>query len=205
MQTGQSRYDSAPPAQYFVAVMSAGRGYQAPVEARLQHHFGPILKRSQPYCFSDFSDYYEKEIGGRVWKYFLALAALRGADQLVAVKQITEAIEKEFAVEDKSASDRAHALPGFSRRVNLDPGYLTGWNLVLSTVKNQAQRIYLASGIYAEVTLIFRAGRFRPLPWTFPDYKSPQVIEFFGDLRASYQEQLRRAALPAPSQSGEAP
>ena len=77
------------------------------------------------------------------------------------------------------------------RRVNLDPGYLLLSRLVLSTFKDFAHRIYLGRGVFAEVTLIFREGSFRPLPWTYPDYAAPETIALFNKAREDYKKLLR--------------
>ena len=47
------------------------------------------------------------------------------------------------------------------RAVNIDPGYLDGARLVLASTKDHAHRIWLRDGIYAEVTLRFRFGRWQ--------------------------------------------
>jgi hypothetical protein len=35
----------------------------------------------------------------------------------------------------------------------------------------------LASGIFAELTLIYQKGEFCPLPWTYPDWASGKTRE----------------------------
>jgi len=62
---------------------------------------------------------------------------------------------------------------------------------VLATTKNYAHRIYLGGGIYAEVTLRYQGGTFRPWPWTYPDYASPPLIAIFNHIRQLYVRQLR--------------
>jgi hypothetical protein len=68
--------------------------------------------------------------------------------------------------------------PDHKRRVNLDPGLLSLYNLVLASTKSFAHRIYLRDGIYAEVTLLYQAGKFSPLAWTYPDYQTDVCQEF---------------------------
>ena len=63
------------------------------------------------------------------------------------------------------------------RKVNLDPGLLSLPRFVLATTKDNAHRIPLEGGIYAEITLLFGKGTFRPLPWTYPDFRSENYIE----------------------------
>jgi hypothetical protein len=170
------------PAKYFAAVMVQGPVRHAEVETRLLQRWGPIEHCSAIYDFSRFSTYYDGEMGGQVWKYFVTFRPLLPPDSLVEVKLFVEELQEAFALTGAG---------GRRRTVNLDPGYLTGWNVVLSTVKNRAHRIYLGQGTYAEVALLFRAGKFQTLPWTYPDYADPEVLGFFGRVRSDYLGQLK--------------
>jgi hypothetical protein len=76
--------------------------------------------------------------------------------------------------------------------VNLDPGYLDAFKVVLASTKNASQRVYLQSGIYAEVTLLYHHGGFHRLEYTYADYVWPETIAFFTQLRARYLTQLRQ-------------
>jgi hypothetical protein len=75
--------------------------------------------------------------------------------------------------------------------LNLDPGVLSLGKFVLATTKDQAHRVYLGDGIFAEVTLRFEAGAFRPWPWTYADYREPAVCDFLKEARVYYRERLR--------------
>ena len=57
------------------------------------------------------------------------------------------------------------------RTVNIDPGLLSEESLVLATTKASGHRVAIATGLWAEVTLRFERGEYRPLPWTYPDYR----------------------------------
>jgi hypothetical protein len=69
------------------------------------------------------------------------------------------------------------------RTVNIDPGYVDPAQVVLATAKNYSHRIYIGKGYYAEVTLIYSGGDFRPLDWTYPDYRGETALTFFRELR----------------------
>ena len=73
------------------------------------------------------------------------------------------------------------------RRVNLDPGYLTEAKVVLSSRKDRGHRVYVGEGVLVEPTLEFRQGAWHPFPWTYPDYRSPPVLEFFLRVREGYR------------------
>jgi hypothetical protein len=81
--------------------------------------------------------------------------------------------------------------------LNLDPGYITQAKLVLASTKDHAHRIYLADGIFAEVTLSYKHRRWQPHEWTFPDYRRDDYQAFFTQCR-----DYLRACQP-PKSSGE--
>ena len=62
----------------------------------------------------------------------------------------------------------ARQTAGPPRPVNLDPGYLESGKLILASMKNFSHRVYLSAGVYAEVTLMFRHGRWRALDRSGP-------------------------------------
>jgi hypothetical protein len=97
--------------------------------------------------------------------------------EIVRVKRLTNEIELDYAAEGK-------------RRFNLDPGIMTLGNFVLATGKNNAHRIYLGQGIFADLTLIYRSKTYCPLEWTYPDYADPALIRILNELRESYKCKL---------------
>jgi hypothetical protein len=165
-----------PPAKYFFAIMLADRTRQGEVEALIQERLGPIDLRSPFFPFSEFSPYYAREMGPEIWKYFAAVQEEIPMDRLREVKLFAEELEIEFAAMEQG--------PGAKRIVNLDPGYVTGWSVVLSTVKNRAHRVYLGQGIFAEVTLLYQKGGYSRLPWTYPDYDTKLARDFFFETRS---------------------
>ena len=86
--------------------------------------------------------------------------------------------------------EQQHLIDG-NRRLNIDPGYISPERLILATGKNYVHRVYLKKGIYADLTLVFQKGSFRPLKWTYPDYAAPEIIGFFNEIRERYMVQIR--------------
>ncbi len=134
----------------------------------------------------DFTDYYTREMGRGLKRKILAFQKLICPDKLPSVKLRTNEIEQKYA-------------PNGKRRVNIDPGYVCGEHLILATTKSYAHRPYLRDGIYADLTLIFREGRFRSLEWTYPDYKGAQLREIFDSIRKAYLSQLKGGTGANPS------
>jgi hypothetical protein len=50
--------------------------------------------------------------------------------------------------------------------------------------------------MYAEVTLIFDKGKWRPLDHTYPDYRQKCYFDFFDSVRNQLLEQLKSQRLP---------
>ena len=73
------------------------------------------------------------------------------------------------------------------RKVNIDPGLLNLSRFVLATSKDGSHRIPLADGVFAEVTLMYEKGGYRPLEWTYPDYRSGEYLRILGDIRKLYR------------------
>jgi hypothetical protein len=147
----------------------------------LESAFGPVGLASLPYAFNQ-TDYYASTMGPDLCKQFLAFQDLVNPDCLPETKHRTNALEQELA--------QTGGYPEL-RPLNLDPGVLSQGKLLLATTKDQSHRVYLHNGIFAEVTLRFHAGVFEPWPWTYADYRLPQVLAFFKEAREFYRGRLR--------------
>src|SRR4051812_42446419 len=143
--------------------------------------FGAALAVSSAFEFGE-TDYYAQEMGSGLLKQFWAFHAI-DPGRLAPVKRQTNEWEAEYA------GLKAHPEP---RPLNLDPGYLTLAKLVLASTKDHAHRIYLADGIFAEVTLYFKDRRWQHRDWTFPDYRRDDYQKFFIEAR----QYLKRRGLP---------
>ena len=129
------------------------------------------------------TDYYREEMGENLLRKFVAFERLISPEELVRIKLETNSLELSLS----SASS-----PESPRRVNLDPGYLDATKLVLASTKNQAHRVYLSQGIYAEVTLLYHHGALHPFVYTYTDYRWPETHTFLRDVRTRYLKQLRK-------------
>ena len=147
---------------------------------RLEQAFGPVALASAPYRFEQ-TTYYQATMGPDLCKQFLAFQNLVAADSLADIKLSTNNIEKELIAARKWPE---------SRPLNLDPGILTLGKFHLATTKDQAHRVYLREGIFAEVTLRFHAGAWEPWPWTYADYRLAEVLAFLKEARDYYRQRL---------------
>lgn len=134
----------------------------------VQHSFGSILSHSEEFGFIHTA-YYEKEMGSGLRKTFLEVEALIERRELIAKKQLAHDLELENLDETGC------------RTLNLDPMILSLENLVISTSKAFPHRVYIGEGVFGDVGLQRRGGKFEALPWTYPDYL--ESLDFFEKAR----------------------
>lgn len=147
----------------------------------LSGHYGTadFISAFMPF---DFTDYYSGEMGGPLIRRFISFEKLVSPESLPDVKILTNRLEEKFAA-------------GGARQVNIDPGYISLAHLILATGKGYTHRPYLRDGIYADLTLVYRAGAFHTLPWTYPDYAAEEIRGMLQRIRTRYIAQLK----PTPS------
>jgi hypothetical protein len=165
------------PVKLIVSAFAPGDDLLQQIRTTLEGEWGDIDCESALLPF-DHTDYYTSEFGPGLARRIWAFETLIDPGSLAAIKVRTNEIEQAWAENGR-------------RRFDLDPGYLSLAKLVLATTKNHGHRIYLDSGIYAEVTLHYRDGAFRPWPWTYPDYATSDYCRLFERIRAGYLGQLR--------------
>ncbi len=165
------------PAKIISSLFSPERGCIESVLVQVSEIFGPVDWVS-PELFFDRTRYYAREMGWPLYRRFISFERLLPPDRLVEIKLRSNEIEKQYLHEGK-------------RRINIDPGYISPERLILATGKNYVHRVYLSKGIYADLTLIYQKGSFKPVSWTYPDYADPEVIGYLNGVRKRYMEQSR--------------
>jgi hypothetical protein len=143
----------------------------------LEDKFGDIQFESESFDF-EHTSYYEKEMGGNLRRSFVSFSEPVKPDSLKDTKLATIGIEKRFLND------------GGGRLVNIDPGLLGLANLALASTKEYSHRLYLGDGIFGEVTMLYENRNFQPLPWTYPDYRRPELIEFLIRTREDLKEHI---------------
>ena len=139
---------------------------------RMTEPWGPPELESGDYPFT-WTDYY-KDIAPELVRSFFSFAGLQEASGLADWKKDAVAIESQT---------------GAARRINIDPGYIAGARLVLASTKDNAHRIYLRDGIFAEVTLCRRKGGWHSFFYTFPDFKSGDYDGFLDEVREKWKRE----------------
>jgi hypothetical protein len=169
------------PVKLIIGILAADEDcLKAAVEA-ITAKFGKTDFLSDIWPF-DKTDYYKDETGENILRQFVSIEKLIDPGKLSKIKHKTNELEQ------KLAEKLNLNLP---RPVNLDPGLIEPSKLILASTKNYSHRIYIGEKIYAEVTLIFDKGSWRPLPYTYPDYRQQCYFDFFNKVRTQLLEQLK--------------
>ena len=174
-----------PPVKLITGMISANVELFDSAQGELSEKFGKIDFESFVLPF-DYTNYYEAEIGENLLRKFISFETLIQPNELAEVKVFTNELETQFFFPNT-----------MNRQINLDPGYVAAGKMVLATTKDQAHRIYLGKGIFAEITLRFYKKRFQPWEWTYRDYRTQEYIDIFNRIRQIYMNQLRDEGLSA--------
>ena len=165
------------PVKLVMSLISAEDGILMRTVENLNSIYGEVDFLSDLLPF-DFTKYYDEEMGAPLFRRFVAFKELVQREALADIKKMTNGVEERYSRDG-------------CRKVNIDPGVLSGENLVLATTKGFAHRIYLRDGIYADLELIFQNRSFKAQEWTYPNYRQREVIELMNGLRRSYLRELR--------------
>jgi hypothetical protein len=165
------------PQKLVLGVLTSRPGAQEEILAAARGEWGPEDFVSPPALFT-WSHYYDAEMGTPIQRFFVTFEGLVDPSCLAAIKARSNVLEERWR-------------DGPRRTVNLDPGVLALSRFSLATTKDNAHRIPLSGGIYAEITLLFRQGSYSPMDWTYPDYRSGETIAMLIAIRVRYREQLR--------------
>lgn len=167
------------PVKLFVGLIAADKHLFQNIQHLLAKKFGPIDAISPIWNF-DQTKYYEKEMGQDLKRQFFSFQRLISAEKLTLIKRYANALEKKFSRQDSR------------RQINMDPGYVSSSKMVLATTKNFSHRIYVAKGIFEEITYYYKDGTFQPGPWTYPDFRCETHIHLFNAIRKKYYEQIEK-------------
>ena len=168
------------PEKLVMAVLTSRPRRTGELVAVLERTWGPADLQSELLPFT-WTDYYSQEMGAEIQRFFVSFRTLVDPSTIARIKAETNSLENAFREEDR-------------RKVNIDPGLLCLSRFTLVTTKENAHRVPLSDGIYAEVTLLYHKGGFQPLEWTYPDYRSERYLAFLNEVRSLYKAQVRPRA-----------
>ncbi len=129
-----------------------------------------IIYSSNTVIFTDFSCYYNKEMGNKIFKKLFLTDKIVDCHKISSLKDISNNLETRFSTDNK-------------RIFNIDPGYMNSHQIVLLTTKFSPHRIPIDAQLWAEITLLRHNRMWYPLLWTYKDYRSEEFISFFDEAR----------------------
>jgi hypothetical protein len=165
------------PVKYFIAVLYREEEQALEAKNRLVSRWGAIDFEGSDHPF-DVTDYYETEMGRNLKRRLFSFERLYAPTFIVEMK--LECNDVEAALADEG-----------NRTVNLDAGYLDHNKFLLASAKEAGQKVYLDRGIYADISGRFKAGKYRPFEWSFPDFKDGRYDAELLAIRNLYRQQLK--------------
>jgi len=163
-------------AHFLAGLLTGDEGLFARALEELEPFFGPVMRESEAVPWKH-SSYYEDELGTDLLRKFVFFSRSVDPIELVEAKRATMGVERKLGRKTTSS---------ITRRINIDPGYMTKAKLVLASSKDFSHRIYLGGGVHAEVTLYFKDESFRPFFYTYQDYKDEKNISLFNEVRKEF-------------------
>ncbi len=136
-----------------------------------QSVYGDFLLFHPP--FSSMLNYYQKEMGevDKLDRVILCSKNSYSKDCLLQIKKWALKLESKYQNNQ-------------SRYLNIDPGIVSLDQMILTSVKPYAHRIYLGESIFSELCYIYKDGHFHILDWTYPDYRAEDSRNFFKTARS---------------------
>ncbi len=162
----------------FFAIFSGSSDLLNRTKEELAQRFGSLIVPGPRIDFTD-TDYYQRSMGPNLLKEWFAVDRIIGQDELASIKVECQALEIAIGAGHEST---------VSRPINIDPGMIDLGKVMLASTKNHAHRVYVGSGIFVEVTLYLCEGEWSGWPWTYPDYRRPEVHRFFDRARQEYRD-----------------
>jgi hypothetical protein len=172
----------------FAGLLASSEEQLAAARFELAQWYGKIDDASDVLPFT-FTGYYDEEMGRNLLRQWVRFEALFNPEHLAKCKLETNMAETLLA---RQFADKPASKP--QRPVNIDPGYVHRYKVILATTKDHSHRVYIAEGIFAEVTLHWHQNRWTPWPWTYADYQTETAQAFFQKARSAYLERLQKVA-----------
>lgn len=126
--------------------------------------------------------YYEKEMGPDLERCLVGFKNMFEPWRLAELKTLCHKLEHQHI--------RTSTHP-YGRIINIDPGYVDLFKVVLASGKGGGQKVAIARDIFAHPLLRYEKGGWIPFEWTFPDLKAPTYHKELLRLRASLRALTR--------------
>lgn len=146
------------PVKYIVGFLTNSEHLRDEAIKKLSKFFGNADYTSKWYDFTQ-TTFYTAEMGEKLKRSFVSFDKLISPELINKAKIFCSQIEDEFRSEGQ-------------RKLNLDPGYIDYFKLVLASGKYGGHKIAIARGCWADFIMMYSKGKWIPMPWCFPDFTS---------------------------------
>lgn len=154
------------------------------VIAHFEPILGPVEIQSAWHPF-DQSNYYEKELGKNLKRCLVGFKNIFEPHRLVELKELTTRLEHPSPLPSPTRGE------GEGKRViNVDPGYVDLFKVVLASGKGGGQKVALAKEVHAYTLLRYEKGEWYPFEWTYPDFKEPTYHKDLLEIRKRLKREL---------------
>ena len=175
------------PVLRFAGLLAGTPEQLAAARFELTQWYGPIDAESEVIPWN-FTAYYAGEMGAGLLRQWVRFETLFAPEHLAKCKLETNMAETLLA---RQFQDPKKTV---LRPINIDPGYVHKYKVILATTKDHSHRVYISEGIYGEVTLHWHQNVWTPWPWTYADHRTDAAQAFFVRARTAYLAQLQKIA-----------
>ena len=170
----QWAYEPTPVLYFFSVLFNKDLGSNLDIFNKLKNEFFQLKLVSDLYNPKNnpLLDYYAKQMGSNInnlQRFFCYSSQPLPRDLLVEIK--VKAMNYEISHFNNH------------RMINIDPGYIAAEQLVLSSHKPYAHRLYVRQGVYVELEYLYKNNNWIELPWTYPDYIDQEKKNYFFGIR----------------------
>ena len=146
------------PVKYIVGILTNNIDLKDHVIHNLADFLGQADYVSDWYEFNQ-TNFYAAEMGGDLKRCFISFEKLLEPELLYKAKILCNKVEDQFRKDKK-------------RQINLDPGYIDHYKIVLASGKYGGHKIAMVKGCWADFIMMYSKGTWKPMPWCFPDFAS---------------------------------
>src|SRR3954468_21791346 len=137
------------PVSRFAGLLAGSEEQLAAARRELAQWYGQIVDASEVVPFT-FTAYYDDEMGKNLLRQWVRFEALFNPEHLAKCKLETNMAETLLARQFSPPPPAQDTAARVQRPVNIDPGYVHRYKVILATTKDHSHRVYIAEGIYGE-------------------------------------------------------
>lgn len=137
-----------------VFLLTADETLVPSVIAAFEKMLGPVEMQGNWHPFE--SHYYDNELGSNPKRCLIGFKNIFEPHRLPKLKNLSRKLEKKM-----------------KRKINIDPGIVDLFKVVLVSGKGGGQKVALTKNCYAYTLLRYEKEKWLPFDWTYPDFKAP--------------------------------